>query len=338
MPRQVPLAALLLAAVAAAAPARAQPEAPTTAPDPTQQGVVLGRPGATPKRPAIYDEKADGQQQVAAALAKAKKENRRVLIQWGANWCSWCHLLHDCFTQHPEVKKKLAYEYDLVLLDIGRHDKHTDLAAKYGADLKKNGVPFLTVLDADGNVLANQETGSLEVVPSEAAPTPAHDPKKVLDFLTKHQASYPQAEAVIQAGLTQAKGSGKNVLLHFGAPWCGWCHKLEAWMARPEIAPILAKDFIDVKIDQDRTLGAEAVLKRYNPIAKGGIPWMVILSPEGQPLATSNGPEGNIGFPAAPQEIKHFAAMLNASKKSLTDADITALEASLTAIAAPPRK
>ena len=43
-----------------------------------------------PAKKPLYDESADAKQQIAAALAKAKRENRRVLIQWGGNWCSWC--------------------------------------------------------------------------------------------------------------------------------------------------------------------------------------------------------------------------------------------------------
>ena len=39
----------------------------------------------------IYDKSADGAKQIADALAMAKKENQRVLLQFGANWCGWCH-------------------------------------------------------------------------------------------------------------------------------------------------------------------------------------------------------------------------------------------------------
>src|SRR5262245_7554024 len=63
-----------------------------------------------PQRPPIYDEQADAAADVAAALARAQKENKRVLIQWGANWCGWCHLLHQTFTTDQEVKRKLLYE------------------------------------------------------------------------------------------------------------------------------------------------------------------------------------------------------------------------------------
>ena len=53
-------------------------------------------PGVTPARAQlldrgqekvpIFDEQADAKRDIAAALARAKQENRRVLIEWGANW------------------------------------------------------------------------------------------------------------------------------------------------------------------------------------------------------------------------------------------------------------
>ena len=38
------------------------------------------------KKP-VYDEKADAKAQIETALSAAKRENRRVLIQWVRNWC-----------------------------------------------------------------------------------------------------------------------------------------------------------------------------------------------------------------------------------------------------------
>ena len=57
---------------------------------------------ATASRPPIYDEKADGSQQIAGALEAAKKENKRVLLQFGANWCIWCHRLHNLCETNSE--------------------------------------------------------------------------------------------------------------------------------------------------------------------------------------------------------------------------------------------
>src|SRR5580693_9826772 len=65
----------------------------------------------------VYDEKANAKELIDAALIAAKRENRRVLIQWGGNWCSWCLLLHERFKLDAGLAKTLLYEYDAVLID-----------------------------------------------------------------------------------------------------------------------------------------------------------------------------------------------------------------------------
>jgi thiol:disulfide interchange protein len=274
--------------------------------------------GKKPAKP-VYDEAADARAQIKSALAKAKKNNRRVLVQWGGNWCPWCIKLHECFEKNAEVKKDLSYEYDVVNVDIGKFDKNMDLAKELGADFKAAGVPFLTVLDAEGKPLAQQETGPLEK-------GSVHDPEKVLAFLTKHHAPARDADAILKAGLQQARAENKLVFLHFGAPWCVWCHRLEDWMARPEVASTLDKRFIDIKVDQDRDTGGKELLKKYCS-ADEGIPWFVFLDAEGKVLTDSNGSKGNVGFPAKPEEIEHFAAMLK--KAGLPNPEIAALTSSL---------
>lgn len=279
----------------------------------------------------VYDEKADAKQQIAAALAKAGKENRRVLIQWGGNWCSWCVKLHELFKRNKEIARTLMYEYDVVYVDAGKPvGKNIDLGSSYGADLKK-GFPYLTILSAEGKPLANQETSSLEVDGKSVAA--GHDPKKVLEFLKTHQAPYRNADDVLKEGLESAKKSGKAAFVHFGAPWCGWCHRLEDWMAREDIAPLLAKDFIDIKIDIDRTTGGKELLAKYATTDKVGIPWFVIVDANGKALAessaTSGKPDTNIGFPAAEGEIAHFEAMLKKAAKNMTPADLEKIRKSL---------
>jgi thiol-disulfide isomerase/thioredoxin len=292
-------------------------------------------PAKPAKKPDIYDTKADAKAQIAAALAKARKENRRVLIQWGANWCGWCHKLHELAKSNREIAKTLSYEYDTVLVDVGQFDKNLDLATAYGADLKKHGLPYLTILDADAKPLANQETGSLEF-PKDDKSFGAHDPAKVNEFLTRHKAPYPKAAELYVAALFKARTEKKMLLLHFGAPWCGWCHRLEDWMARPDIAPLIAKDFIDFKIDTDRTVGSTEIFTKFNVNhARSGIPWFVITDAEGTPIADSNRDGNNIGFPAAPEEITHFESMLTKARKNLTDSDVKTLIESLKS---PPTK
>lgn len=117
--------------------------------------------------------------------------------------------------------------------------------------------------------------------------------------------------------------------LQFGTPWCGWCHRLEDWMEQPEIAPVLGKEFVDVLIDIDRMDGGKEILARYNPTAKGGIPWFAFVDSKGKAIVTSDSPKGNMGHPYQDHEIEHFVKMLNSSKRHLTATDVERIERSL---------
>jgi thioredoxin-related protein len=47
----------------------------------------------------LYDTKAKGSEQISAALEQAQKENKNVILKFGANWCGWCHKLSDTFNE-----------------------------------------------------------------------------------------------------------------------------------------------------------------------------------------------------------------------------------------------
>jgi thioredoxin-related protein len=131
---------------------------------------------ATTSRPAIYDEKADGAKQIADALAVAKKENRRVLLQFGANWCGWCHKLHKLCQTDPDIAAKLKESFVVVLVDVNK-GHNGDINKKYGNPAGL-GLPAIVILDADGKALTTQDSGKLEQGDH-------HDPKKVLAFLNE---------------------------------------------------------------------------------------------------------------------------------------------------------
>ena len=137
-----------------------------------------------------------------------------------------------------------------------------------------------------------------------------HDPGRVKEFLNRNAVTPKDAEVVLRDGLSRASSEDKRVFLTFGAPWCGWCHKLSDWMSKPEIAAILDRDFVIVKVDIDRMTHGKDLMAQVRPKADGGIPWFAVLDAKGKPVGTSDGPQGNIGYPFKPEEIDHFMALI----------------------------
>lgn len=127
-------------------------------------------------RPPIYDEAAHANQQIGDAVKLAAAQNKRVLLDFGANWCSWCHKLHELFEADPVIAQVLKSDYVVVMVDLNK-DHNKDIEARYGHP-RRFGIPVLVVLDATGKQLTTQDSGELEQGDH-------HDPAKVLAFFKK---------------------------------------------------------------------------------------------------------------------------------------------------------
>jgi thiol-disulfide isomerase/thioredoxin len=129
---------------------------------------------AEPMYPPIERAKAD----VEGALKDAKKARKRVIVDFGGNWCTDCRIL-DINLKKPENAALLQKHFVMVHVNVG--DKgitdNFDVAERFGIPLKK-GVPALAVLDSDGRVVYAQKNGEFESMRSM-------DPKSVNDFLTR---------------------------------------------------------------------------------------------------------------------------------------------------------
>jgi thioredoxin-related protein len=274
---------------------------------------------AKAKREPIYVEEPNGRELIAAALRKAQRDHKHVLIEWGGNWCGWCYKLHDVFHNDAEVHPLVHEEFELVLIDSRTND---DLMHEYGGKDRQYSYPHLTVLNEQGEVLTNQETGSLEEGPK-------HDPKLVSQFLRTWMPAKVDAEQWLADSLVKAADEDKSVLIRVGTPYCGWCTVLAQFVQDHEA--LLATDYVDIKIDTQRMTNGEQVAARFEPQQSGGVPWMVIVDASGKELTSSFGPDGNIGYPYQPGEIAHFMTMLRETRKRLSDADLAAIEADLNA-------
>jgi thiol:disulfide interchange protein len=312
-------------AVLGAAAAIARP-APVLAPFQSvgQEEEPQEKPQEQPQRSDLYDEAADGAADVKAAVARAERDGKRVLVQWGADWCGWCHLLSDALKKDEALALELRNEYELVRVDVGRFDKHLELAASLGANFKGSGVPFLTIVDGQGRALVNSETGCLEC--KDNGNGLKLDPTKVLALLKLYEAPRRDSAALHAAAIAEAKASGRLVLLTFGAPWCGWCHRFEDWARSDAVAPVLGKDFVFTKIDIDRTVGGQELLVATRGPNETGIPWFAFVDGDGKVVASStteNG--GNLGCPWSPEEKAAFDGLLKAHAQRISAEERTAM-------------
>jgi thioredoxin 1 len=117
-------------------------------------------PVEEPGRAVIYPEGQQAGQDIAAALARAGQEKKRVLLDFGGNWCGDCQVL-EIYFHDPANRRLLEQNYILVPVNIGRYDQNLDVAAKYGVPVQK-GVPALAVLDPSGQVVYSQRSGEFE--------------------------------------------------------------------------------------------------------------------------------------------------------------------------------
>jgi thiol:disulfide interchange protein len=131
-------------------------------------------PEYTPKH--IYSVTASPTADIAAGLAQARQQHKRVILDFGGDWCGDCQVLDIYFHQAPNVDL-LNQNFVLVHVSIGQMDANLDVAAKYGVPINK-GVPALAVLAPDGKVLYAQQTGEFEDMRHM-------DPNSVTDFLEK---------------------------------------------------------------------------------------------------------------------------------------------------------
>jgi uncharacterized protein YyaL (SSP411 family) len=108
----------------------------------------------------IYPEPALAKTEIHEALARAKAQHKRVILDFGGNWCGDCKVL-DIYFHDPANKSLLEENFELVDVNIGRYDANQDIADRYGIPLKR-GVPALVILSPDGKVLLAQTHGEFE--------------------------------------------------------------------------------------------------------------------------------------------------------------------------------
>ena len=146
-------------------PTSARPPGPKPTPTPTA--------ATLPER---YDPARNATADLAAARALARADHREILLDFGADWCPDCVVLHQLF-RSPAVQPVLRQHYHLVAIYVGEFDHNLEVAGRY-VDLNSSGIPALAVLTAAGQVRVTTNDGSFANARGMTA-------AQVRDFLTR---------------------------------------------------------------------------------------------------------------------------------------------------------
>ncbi len=112
----------------------------------------------------IYSETADPKADIAAALAEATRDHKRVLLDFGGDWCGDCQVLDIYFHREPNatlLNQNFVLVHIFISEEMSKNEKNVRLGEQYGIPIAK-GVPALAVLSANGKVLYAQKTGEFE--------------------------------------------------------------------------------------------------------------------------------------------------------------------------------
>ena len=109
----------------------------------------------------LYHPKSNASNDIAVAIARAKKENKHVLIQGGGNWCSWCKKFNAFTTTDKQMDSMINKNFIVYHLNYSPENKNEEIFAKYGY-AQRFGFPVFIILDENGNRLHTQNSSYLE--------------------------------------------------------------------------------------------------------------------------------------------------------------------------------
>jgi thiol:disulfide interchange protein len=123
-------------------------------------GSIHSQAGLFKPNPHLYSETSNAATDISVAIAQARREHKRILLDFGGNWCGDCQVLDIYYHQSPNAEI-LAKHFILVHVNIGHMDENVNIAEKYNVPIKK-GVPALAILDSNGKLLYSEHDKEFE--------------------------------------------------------------------------------------------------------------------------------------------------------------------------------
>jgi len=122
--------------------------------------VLAAAPLDLPLYSTTYDANRNPNADGRAALKLAKDTQRKVLIEVGGDWCSWCHILDRFIRDHPDVESRLHETFVLLKVNVSDVNDNAEFMASLPPAM---GYPHMYVTNSNGDVLHSQDTAEFLV-------------------------------------------------------------------------------------------------------------------------------------------------------------------------------
>lgn len=109
----------------------------------------------------VYDPAANAREDIRKAVARAKNENKHVLVQIGGNWCIWCARFDQFSKADRNVDSLLKRSYVVYHLNYSKENKNLPVLASYDFP-QRFGFPVFLILNKEGKRIHTQNSGYLE--------------------------------------------------------------------------------------------------------------------------------------------------------------------------------
>jgi len=110
-----------------------------------------------------------------ATCAEAHITGKRIIVDVGGDWCSYCCQMDEFFQQYSDLAQLRDDNFVTVAVFYSSENKNENFLSRYP---KVEGIPHFFVLEKDGSLLHSQHVLDLRS-------SGAYDPGKMKDFLIK---------------------------------------------------------------------------------------------------------------------------------------------------------
>ena len=230
----------------------------------------------------------------AQALAKAKKENKKLMVDCYTLWCGPCrHMAKNVFPDE-NLGKYMNANFVCIQLDM-EHGEGPELNKTFNVE----AYPTFIFFDAEGKemnrfegmCMQNEFQKRCERILKGEAPIVKEDSETA----KKEQSQVAKKDTIIDEGkgvnfikgsevrladvLAQAKRENKRVLVDFWATWCHACMQMNKTTFRDtRVGNLMNYTFVNYAVDVDNDPDGKSLVEKFNIKA---FPTYLILNPDG---------------------------------------------------------